>query len=60
MKLYINSILQSEITVAGTINVNGNNIIMGYDYNSIIDEVTIWNIALSDAQILTNYNLLKT
>jgi len=59
MKIYIDSILINEINVSGTINVNGNNLIMGYDYNCEIDEVTLWNIALSDTQILTNYNLLK-
>ncbi|UCF49072.1 MAG: type IV pilin [Thermoplasmatales archaeon] len=59
MKLYINSILQDEINVSGTINVNSYNIIMGNDYNCVLDDVTLWNIALSDAQILTNYNLLK-
>ena len=59
LKLYIDSVLINQRNLSGTINVNGNNLIMGDDYNCIIDEVTLWNIELSDTQILTNYNLLK-
>ena len=59
MKLYINGVLQSEYDYSGNININGNNLIIGNDYNCIIDEVTIWNIPLTDSEILTNYNLLK-
>ena len=59
MKLYIDSVLIDEINVSGTININGNHLIMANDYNCVIDEVTLWNIALSDSEILTNYNLLK-
>jgi len=59
MKLYIDSILQDENNVYGLISANGNNLIMGDDYNCIIDEVTIWNVAINDALILANYNLLK-
>jgi len=59
MKLYVDGVLKDKINVSGSINVNGNNLIMGNEYNCIIDEVTLWNVALSDAQILTNYNLLK-
>jgi hypothetical protein len=59
MKLYIDSVLIDEINVSGTINVNSNNLIMGDDYNCIIDEVTVWNIPITASQILTNYNLLK-
>ncbi|KYK30838.1 MAG: hypothetical protein AYK22_02770 [Thermoplasmatales archaeon SG8-52-3] len=59
MKLYIDSILQDEINVSGLISINSNNLIMGDDYNCIIDEVTIWNVALSEAQILDNYNLFS-
>jgi len=59
LKIYIDSVLINEVNLSGTINVNGNNLIMGYDYNCEIDEVTLWNIELSDTEILTNYNLLK-
>ena len=59
MKLYINSILKDQVDESSTINTNGNNLIMGDEYNFVLDEVTIWNIALTDAQILDNYNLLK-
>ncbi len=60
MKLYINSVLQSEVDESSSINSNGNNLIMGQNYNCVLDEITIWNIPLSDAQILANYNLYKS
>jgi hypothetical protein len=59
LKIYIDSVLVNKRNLSGTISVNNNNLIMGYDYNCIIDEVTLWNIELTDAEILTNYNLLK-
>jgi hypothetical protein len=59
LKIYIDSVLVNKRNLSGTISVNNNNLLMGYDYNCIIDEVTLWNIELSDTQILTNYNLLK-
>ena len=58
MKLYVNGVLKTEVSETSSINSNGNNLIIG-EYNCIIDEVTIWNVALTDAQILANYNLLK-
>jgi hypothetical protein len=58
IKLYINGVKKTETSETSPINSNGNNLIMG-EYNCIIDEVTIWNVALTDAQILANYNLLK-
>ncbi len=59
MKLYVNGVIQNQVDESSTINTNGNNLIMGSEYNCVLDEVTIWNIALTDAQILDNYNLLK-
>jgi hypothetical protein len=59
IKLYINSVLQSEVDETSLINNNANNLIMGQNYNCVLDEVTIWNVALSYDQILANYNLYK-
>ena len=59
MKLYVNGVIQNQVDESSTINTNSNNLIMGSEYNCILDEVTIWNIELTGAQILTNYNLLK-
>ena len=58
MKLYVDGVLQTEVTESSLINNNGNNLIMG-EYNCVLDEVTIWNVAINDALILANYNLLK-
>jgi hypothetical protein len=59
MKLYVDSVLRSELTYSSFINSNGYHLFMCQDYNCIIDEVTLWNVAISDTQILDNYNLYK-
>ena len=58
MKLYVNGVIQTEVDESSSININGNNLIMG-EYNCVLDEVTIWNIGIDEPTILANYNLFK-
>jgi hypothetical protein len=58
MKLYINGTLRDNLDYSSLINTNSNNVIFG-KCNSIIDEVTVYTVALDVAKIVQSYNDLK-
>ena len=58
LKLYQNGILKQTIATSGDVNINDNNLYIGsnqpvskYFFNGAIDEVTIWNKALTTTEI---------
>ena len=69
-RLYVNGILASSDSQTGTIGTNTNgasigvfggfNGVRGYYYNGNISTVKVYNRALSQAEILQNYNAQKT
>ena len=56
IKLYINGILVSNTSHDQPISTNANNLIMGENFSGIIDEVRIWNRALSNDEINISYS----
>ncbi|NOR85641.1 hypothetical protein GQ473_05990, partial [archaeon] len=56
ISLYINSILKDTATFTESINTTSLDLIMGDDFNGTIDEVKIWNRALTAAEINASYN----
>ena len=65
LRLYVNGTEVDNETVSGNLRVNSRNIFIGSDggvqkfFNGIIDEVTIYNKAISANEILNKYNTLK-
>jgi hypothetical protein len=58
LKLYINSKEVANKTLTEFISINSNDLLFGR-YNCIIDEITIYDIALSQSVIDYNYNEFK-
>ncbi|MDN3491542.1 LamG-like jellyroll fold domain-containing protein [Winogradskyella bathintestinalis] len=61
MKLYINGVPNTTVPQTGNIDVSTSTVKIGKwngsnSFNGNIDEVRIWNIAISDSDILDNYN----
>lgn len=63
MRLYINGVLANQLAVSGTITVNTNPLTIGYQngytnefFKGSIDELRIWNRALSQCEIAANRN----
>ncbi|NOQ56065.1 MAG: DUF2341 domain-containing protein, partial [Nanohaloarchaea archaeon] len=55
-KLYVNGKLKTQGTLTDTININQNNFHIGDYFNCTIDEVKIWNRALTAEEINASYN----
>jgi hypothetical protein len=56
IKLYLDGVLVNSTSHSGTLNTNSNDIVIGYLYHGYIDEVYIYENALSDLEILEIYN----
>lgn len=63
MRIYINGVLANQLAVTGTITVNTNPLTIGYQngytnefFKGSIDELRIWNRALSQCEIAANRN----
>ena len=63
MKIYVNGIMQSEISVTDPINISTNELDLGENpewtnrmFKGKLDEVRIWNIARTDAEIQSAMN----
>jgi len=63
MRIYINGVLANQLAVAGTITVNTNPLTIGYQngytnefFKGKLDELRIWNRALSQCEIAANRN----
>ncbi len=60
IKVYVNGILAASAGVSGNITYGRKNVLIGKnitpDYRGIIDELTIYNRALTDAELLARYN----
>ncbi|MGV3594327.1 MAG: LamG-like jellyroll fold domain-containing protein [Sediminibacterium sp.] len=61
MRIYIDGVMMNEMAVTGTITVNTNPVTIGYQngytnefYRGKIDELRVWNRALSVCEIATN------
>jgi hypothetical protein len=63
-RLYVDGVLKDSLAWTGTpgATVNGNELRLGayasgnFPYNGFLDEVTVWNVALSQTQIQSNMN----
>lgn len=69
VKLYINGVLDSSWTLTKTAKFTtgriligqwSNDLIGGYFFSGLIDQVKVYNLALDSGQILTEYNSAKT
>jgi hypothetical protein len=63
MKIFVNGIMQSEIAVTDEINISSNDLNLGENpewtnrmFNGTLDEVRIWNVARTDAEIQSAMN----
>ncbi len=56
LSIYINGNLESSKSLTEAITSNSNNLLMGNNFNGTIDEVRIYNRALSAAEIAITYN----
>ncbi|MCD6275101.1 MAG: LamG domain-containing protein, partial [Candidatus Aenigmarchaeota archaeon] len=56
MKLYVNGVKKATADYSVTISTNSNNLLIGNLFNGTIDEVVIYNRALSAEEILDLYN----
>ncbi|MCK4332744.1 MAG: hypothetical protein KAV40_04115, partial [Thermoplasmatales archaeon] len=59
MKLYVNTTLVSKTTYSSTINTNNNNLYFGW-LNSMVDEITLWRTAITQAEINQHYTDLTS
>lgn len=66
-KIFINGVLAAQKNVAGTLNSTTKPLGIGYNavdggnfFNGVLDEVEIYNYALSDAQVATLYTTQST
>jgi hypothetical protein len=62
MLIYVNNVLVKTATVTGTIQTTANNIQIGYQLvflNGRISNCSIYNRALTAAEIAQNYNALR-
>ena len=59
-KLYINGNLEKTFALTGTLNITGSSLNLGrtsaYYYTGLIDEVAIWDTALTSTQVSEIYN----
>jgi len=62
VNLYVNSVLAGQTIVVGNIGANSSNVIVGQDLNTSefldgeVDEIVLYNIALTQAQITERWN----
>ncbi len=57
LRVYINGVLQSTSTTSSTMGSSaGTDLVIGGNYSGKIDEVSVWNTALTTSQIQTAYN----
>lgn len=62
VNMYINGVKVASNAVSGTLTTNTNNLLLGkvgngpYPFDGVMDEVQIWNRALSAAEINSTYN----
>jgi|GEM_PF-2512163 len=54
-RLYVDGILRDNKSLSGSINTTANNLTIGKNVNGTIDEVRIYNRALSESEILQHY-----
>ncbi len=55
-KLYVDGMLGAQMTLTESININSNNLTFGNYFNGTIDEIKVWNRALSAEEINASYN----
>lgn len=58
-RLYINGVSQGNSVGSGNLSINNYNLIIGDDLIGNISSTKIYNRALSDSEILQNYNAIK-
>ena len=56
LKLYLNAVLVNSRALTGEIETNFNNLFIGYNFNGFIDELKIYNRALSPKEVILLYN----
>ncbi|RLI97719.1 MAG: hypothetical protein DRO99_02580, partial [Candidatus Aenigmatarchaeota archaeon] len=56
-KLYINGALAAQGTLSDPINMNSDNLTIGKNFTGILDEVAIWNRALSASEVSSLYKM---
>ncbi|KXB08839.1 hypothetical protein AKJ56_00035 [candidate division MSBL1 archaeon SCGC-AAA382N08] len=54
-KLYVNSDLKASQALSGSINTNFNNLLFGFNFSGLIDEVKVYNTALTSDQVQQIY-----
>jgi hypothetical protein len=64
MKIYVNGILRRTQSISGTVLRNSgtgwNTVTAGTKYNVIYGSMIVYSTALSDADVLQNFNSTKT
>lgn len=53
--LYVNSELKNSQSLSGNINTNYNNLLLGFNYSGLLDEVKVYNKALTSEEVQQVY-----
>ena len=59
VKIYVNGILRGTSTRTGNIDINTSSLMIGHRFNGLIDEVRIYNRALSAAEVRAIFNATR-
>jgi len=58
-KLYVNGALKTQKTLSESINVNSNDFIIGNHFNGVMDEIKVFNRAISASEVQEYFNAEK-